>query len=836
MRPPVSLQAFRPALRSLVRSRSFAITAVLTLGLGMGAVTAIYTLLERVVLDPLPYPQPDRLVRLKNPVPAVGAGTQWELSAAQYFYFGAHVPSLAALGLYQRSVGILTAADAQSAQRVETATVTASIFDLLGARAIRGRLIDRRDDVPGAPSVAVLSDEFWRRQFGGAPDVVGRTIRVNDRPVEVIGILARGVELPPEPEQGIGAASDIWMPQQLDPAGPFYNNHVYPAVARLAPGATVAGAQAELARLTPQLVETFPQAYTAPFFASTGFHTTLTPLRRYIVGAAAGHLWILFGAVAAVFAIACANVINLLLVRLEARRRELAVRLALGAGRRNLAADALREGLLLALGGAILGLLLGWLGTRALVALAPPNVPRLANVHLDAGVLAFLAAVTVVVALALALVPAARAGVAPATVLGDGGRTTTVGRERQRLRGTLVVVQVALALVLVVGAGLLLRSFERLRHADSGMDPRGVLSVDLYLPPHRYDSAYKAWRFYGEAAARIRAIAGVRAVGMGTAIPLSGGYGCTAQGFEDHAVYQRIADAGTTTCAGQQTIAPGYFAALGIPIVEGRDLSPADNDNPTRGAVVVSRAFAHRFWGDADPIGQGIGPLGWGKPPFYHVVGVVGDVRAESMDGPLAIAVYYPVVGIPGVRSGGVANPMTLLVRVAPDRDPMSYLGAVRRTVASIDPLVPLANAEDVESVVARSMSQVTFTMTLLAIAGLAALALAAVGLFGVISYVVTRRTNELGVRLALGAQPAQLERMVVGSALRLTAIGLVIGALGGLAVGRLLRGLLSGVPPWDPAALGGSLLVLAAVAAAAAWLPARRAAAVDPTIALRQD
>jgi predicted permease len=826
----------RPTLRSLARNRAFTVAAVLTLGLGMGATTAIYTLIERVVLDPLDYPQPERLVRLKNPVPGVKAGDEWELSTAQYFYFSQHAKTLASMGLFTRGGGTFSSsAPGSEPQRVLVVAITASMFDLLGARASRGRLIDRNDDRPGAAPVIVLSHDFWRRQFGGDEGIVGQTIRLSDEPMQVIGVLAPGTDLPPDRGQAVRMTTDVWMAWRLDPAGPFANNHVNPGIARLAPGATVATAQAELDHLTRELPAAFPSAYSEQFITRYGFHTRVSPLKEYVVGDAARNLWILFGAVALVLIIACANVVNLFLVRFEARRREFAIRAALGAGWRDIAADAFREGLALSVTGSVLALALGYLSVRWLVALAPASLPRLEDLRLDGGVFLFALLLALAVALVLALVPVLGAR-RPSSLgaLGDGGRSGTAGVERQRLRSTLVVSQVALALVLVVSAGLLLESFHRLSTVNPGIDARGVLAVEVYPPDVRGDSLIKRWRLYAEIAARARAIPGVTSVGFSEAVPFGGDYGCTVQGFEDVRVYQRLKDANLTTCAGQEVTAPGYFAAMGIPILAGRDFEPNDNDSPAAGAVIVSKAFAGRFWPGEDPIGKGVGPNGRTKPPFYHVVGVVGDVHPATLDDEPAIAIYYPVVPIP--QTGRWYGSGTTLVMRTSRGSPAGYLGALRRAVNEVDKTVPLANAVEMETVVARSMSRLTFTMTLLAVAGVTALLLAAIGLYGLISYVVARRTNEIGVRLALGARPSQVEALVVRGALRLTIAGLAVGALGALAFARVLGSLLYGVAPWDPLAYLGAIFVLGVVALLAGWLPARRAAQVDPAVALRAD
>jgi putative ABC transport system permease protein len=385
-----------------------------------------------------------------------------------------------------------------------------------------------------------------------------------------------------------------------------------------------------------------------------------------------------------------------------------------------------------------------------------------------------------------------------------------------------------------VGAGLLVESMQRLRAVDLGIRPHGVLTAQLYLPAQRYDGLPKMWRFYGAALERLRALPGVEAAGLTSDLPLGGGYGCTVQGFEDPVVRQRIADAGGTLCAGQEPTSPGYFEAMGIPVLSGRSLTQDDLDHPERGSVVVSKAFAERFWPGEDPIGKGVGPNGFTKQQFYRVVGVVGDVYAGSAAGEHGLAIYYPVLRIPGT-AGWWPNPMTLVVKTRLG-DPVSLLPAVQTAIREVDPTIPVADVEAMETIVDRSMAQLSFAMVLLAIAAATALVLSAVGLYGVVSYVVSRRTGEIGIRMALGAEPRQVARLVVSGSVKLALMGASFGIIAALGFTRVLRGLLYGVQPTQPLTYLLAALVLGIVAALAAYLPARRAARVDPMIALRAE
>jgi putative ABC transport system permease protein len=530
--------------------------------------------------------------------------------------------------------------------------------------------------------------------------------------------------------------------------------------------------------------------------------------------------------------VAAANVANLLLVRLEGRRRELAVRAALGAGWGALTRHLMAEGAVLSLAAGVLGVLLAWAGTAFLLTLAPETLPRIDNVAFGAGEILFGLALSVGITLSITALLALRRTPILIT-LGGEGRGATGGRERTRFRSGLVMAQMAFALVLVVGAGLLIESFAKLRAIDLGFDPGETLAVTVYLPDAEYGTMDAVWRFHDQFHERVAALPGVRAVGAGSGLPVESGYGCTAHGFEEAEVRSRLEASGQTNCAGLVVTVPGYFEALGIPLVAGRTLTAADSENPDRGAVVVSRAFAERFWPGEDPVGKGISPGGLHEP-FYRVVGVVGDVPAGAADGPPAVAAYYPVIPIPE-RWGWQMPTLSLLVRLD-GADPGSMVPVIGSLARELDPAALVGNDRTMRSIVAASLSTVSFTMVLLGVAGTLSLVLAAVGLYGVVSHVVTTRRREMGVRVALGARPGQVQGQVVGRAMTLVAAGLLLGVVGALAGTRLLQGFLYEVEPNQPTSFLAAGLLLAAVALVASWLPARRAARVDPIIALRAE
>ncbi len=826
------------ALRGLTRARGFTVVAVLTLALGLGGSAAVYSLLDRVVLDPLPYPDADRLVQLRNQVPGVGPDERWSLSTAQWAHFTDHARTLESVGLYLPMGGNLVTAEGP--RRARGVRVTESMMGLLGARAVRGRVLLPADDEPGAPRVAVLSHAFWTDVLGADPDVVGRTLTFSDRPVEVVGVLEPRVGLP-----GVSPAlqPDLWMTLQVDRAGRFVNQHVFPGLGRMAPGATPAAVEAEVARLTPRLAESFPEAYSERFLDHYGFRTEVLPLKESVLGTLDRNLWVVFGGVLLVLAVAAANVANLFLVRIEDRGRELAIRRALGAGRGALARHLLAESVVLTGLGTALALGAAWVAVPLLAGLAPGDLPRIHGVGLTGGAVGLTLGLAVLTSLALAGWPILALDAAPRDALAGGARGGSVGRASSRVRSGLVVGQVALALTLSVGAALLLQTLSGLARTDVGFEPDGVVAVDIHLSARRHTDDVALWSFYRELLSRVEAIPGVASAGVGEEIPVRGGYGCTVQGFEDEAVYDRVRDAGQTTCAGQERVTPGYLEALGIPLVQGRALTAADHDDPGRGSVVVSRAFADRFWPGEDPIGKGVAPGGRTEPPFYTVVGVAGDVPARSSDGapPLsqtAMAVYYPVrkhPDTPARWSYWWPGSMTLVARTD-GADPSALVPAIRAAVRELDPEVPVTGVTTLDAVVDEASAELSFLSLLLLTAAAVALALSAVGLYGVVAYVVSRRTREIGMRLAVGAGPGRVVRMVVWGSLRLAAAGLVVG-LGLAAVGtRVLESLLVGVEPTDPGAWAWACAVLAAVATLAAWLPARRAAGVDPAEALRAE
>jgi predicted permease len=812
------LSDFRFALRSLRKTPGFTAVAVLTVALGIGATTALFTVLYSVVLAPLPYDAPDELVALDSPVPKLAPDAVWGLSEAGYFHFKNTTRTLADLGAYTTTEFNL-ASDA-GARRVTAALVSKSLLDVLRARPALGRLFVEEEDRPGGPRPVVLGHDFWLREFGGDSSVVGSTIELQTVSRAVVGVAA-GFHLPQ-------ATVDVWLPWQLDPLRPPVNAHFIAAIGRLNPGFDVGDARREMAALTERLPELFPQAYSTEFLRRYDFTTRVRSLHESVVGAVDGVLWILLVAVGLVLVIAAVNVGNLFLLRTESRRREFAVRTAMGAGRGDLARQGLAEGLLLAVAAAVLALALADGGIRLLLALAPSWLPRLNEIEVGWTAAGFATVTSLVTGAAVGLLPLARARIDFGMLRDVTGGLSATARHYP-VRSVLVVSQVALAVVLLAGAGLLLRSLERLRRVEPGLDPTNTVTFELNLPAARYGSYEAVLRFYRELVERVEALPGVAAVGAG-GLPLRDfpPGSCTLAFVED----QPTSADDRPRCIPTQIVAPGYFRALGIPL-RGTGPEWAETEAASAGAVVTA-ALARRLWPNEDPIGKGIRGNTWVRP-FYRVVGVTGDLYAEGLDRAPTEAVFYPMIPMPGAPLWTPPRSMSLIVRThGAGADELA--GPVRRIVSEIDRSIPIGRVLTMGQVMARSLAHRSFAMMLIAIAAGMALALSVVGLYGVVAHVVAQRGKEIGIRMALGARSEQVAGHVLRDAMLLGGAGAALGVVGAFGVTRVLRSLLFEISPFDPVTLMTVTALVLAVTAAASLIPARRAARVDPMVALRYE
>ena len=827
------LTDFRQAARSLARAPGFTAVAVLTLGVALGMATAIYAALKQVVLDPLPYADAGRLMVLQSEVPGSGTDEAWGASTAQYFYFGEHAQAVEAIGAMQSGADIRVVNPDGRGIRTAAVQATSGIPPLFDARPVVGRLLATQDDAPGAPLVVLISDGLWRTHFGADPDIVGKPAQLemgaNRIAADIVGVVSTA-----------GATAfdqaDLWLPLQLNPAGPHYNQHTYMVIAKRKARVSLAAAQTEIDGLTGELAEAFPQVYGTfnidgeafGFMERFGFRSRWHSLKDYVAGAATAPLWIAQAAIALLLVIAWVAVANLVLARIETQRPELAVRSALGASRaavlRQLAATCL-----LIVGGAwLVGTVLGWWLCTAFVAADPVDLPRAEQIGLDGGTLLVTASAAVLVAASLALAGAWRLRGLPAEIA-DAGRGATAGRARLRARSVLVAAQVAVAFVLLIGAGLLVTSFRNLTAVHPGIDPAGT--VTMRLAPGSIP-ADDWWPLLRELQAEAAALPGALSVGAAQRLPLTADTpGCTAVWFEDQAVGARLNEAKLSLCSSQDFVTPGYFAAVGIPVLSGRAFSVQGFDDPAERGAVVSRAFVAKFFPDEEPIGKRISAYGW---PWFSIVGVVGDTYPTSVAAEPTPQVYYPLTGIPS-EAGWDALPMALAVRTALS-EPAALLPTLRRVVADLHPDIVIEDVAPLSAVVERSMRQDRFMAALVGFAAVSALLFAVVGLYGVVAYVVARRGNEIGMRMAVGALPAQVRRMMVFASLKTVAAGLAIGVAASLGLGGVMRGLLFGVAPTSPAVYAASILVLTSAAALASWFAAGRAARITPMDALRTE
>jgi len=806
------LNDVRLTLRGLLKAPAFSAVIVLTLAVAIGANTAIYSVVEAVLLRPLPYADPNRIVRIAaTTIPTAPGPRQLPFSDRGYWHFADNNRSFESFGGFAaQDLRVPLTGDGTPVQ-VQVARVTVSAFEVLGVLPERGRLPTAEEDIPDAPWVALLAHELWVDRFGSDPGIIGRTVELNGTTVEVIGVMPARFDFP-SPD------TDAWTTYRLNPASENYGGHHIEGLARLAPDATPASAEED----AESLIARFPEVgYGAQWF--TGVFdggARVWTLQEDVVGDARLPLLVLLGTVAFVLLIACSNVANLLLVRGETRTRERAVRLALGSGRGRLVRLALTESVLLALMGGAAGVLLAWLGVRALVAMAPPSIPRLDEIGIRGSVLAFTLAVSVLAGLLFGTFPALRTGSRKSlAALRDGGRGPTIGRERHRTRSLLVVTQVALALVLLVGSGLMVRSFRQLSAVDPGFDGRGVLTFSVKPLPTKYQGPEGYAGFFDQLRERLEGLAGVTTAGGVNNLPLTGGGARLTTVIEE---FPPAEDEFPPVFLVRRAT-PGYFEALDVPVVEGRSFT-ADDHNLRLGSVVISASVKEQYWPTTSALGKRISVAGIPTT----VVGVVGDVHDASLELPADQFVYLPMLDSVG---GGVAE---LTMAVETEGDPLALVPAVRAAIERLDPDVPISEVRTLETVVADSLSRTTFTMTLLVLGAAVALFLGSVGIYGVISYIVTQRTAEIGVRLALGASPGSLGALVLSQGMRLAAAGVVVGLLAALGLGRVIASLLYGVTPMDPVALVAGSLSFLAVAAVATLVPAMRAARTPPAEALR--
>jgi predicted permease len=817
----------RQVLRRLGRAPLFTAITLITLAAGIGANTVIFSVLEGVLLKPLPYPHPDELIGVWHTAPGVGI-KNLEMSPSIYFIDREQNTTLQDIGVYNNdSLGVTGTGEPEQVPGMD---VTDATLPLLGAKPVLGRLFTREDDSPGTPETALISYGYWSQKFGRDPNVIGRSITLDGKPRQIIGVLPQDFHFLDEGDPA------IFLTLKWDRNKTKLGNFSYRALARLKPGVTMAQASADMARLLPISIRSFPapEGFSASLFEKAQFAPNLRPLKQDVVGDIGNVLWVLMGSIAVVLLIACANVANLLLVRVEGRRQELAVRAALGAGWKRIAADLLFESVTLGLLGSALGLALAYAALRVLVAIAPTGLPRIHEIGVDFPVLLFTLVIALFSSLLVAAIPVFKyAGSRLNTGLREGGRALSQSREQHRARNALVVVQVALALVLLICSGLMIRTFRALMRVPPGFaSPESVQTFRYYILETDVPDteAERVVRMDQEVLNKLAAIPGVSKVSFSSGVPFDH-IGSNDPIFVQDRTYS---ESDLPPLRRFKFISPGFFSTLGTPFIAGRDLT-WDDIYQRLPVAIVSENLAREYWHDpGNALGKRI-RVG-NNDDWREIIGVVGNTYDDGVDKDPAFCVYWPVImnhfeGQKEQLRRGIA----FAIR-SPRAGSEAFLKEIRQAVWSVDSNVPLSQVHTLGYLYKESMARTSFTLVMLGVAGGMALLLGIVGIYGVIAYSVSQRTREIGIRMALGAQQQTLTAMFVRHGLWLAGIGIVCGLAASFAVMRLMSSLLFHVSPLDPITYLAVTAGVIATVYVACYLPSRRAATVDPVEALRAE
>jgi len=800
------LADLRYGIRRLLKSPGFALVAVVALGLGIGANTAIFSLVDRVLIRPMPYADPDRLVTL------------WE--DASYINFPRNTPSVANFEDWKKQNQVFTGL-AGSRDRAGSLTgdgppemvlggaVTINLFEVLGVQPILGRAFTEDDDRPGV-NVIILSYGLWQSRYGAEPGVIGRSILMNDAKTTIIGVMPPGFTLPKRKTQFLSPAQ--FTPQMLNNR----RQHLLAVIARLKPGITLARAQSDMTAIAGRLAQQYPET-------NRQLGAVVVPLKDQIVGNTGTALLVLLAAAGCVLLIACANVANLLLAKAAAREREMAIRTAMGAARGRLIIQMITESVMLALAGGVLGLLLARLSMRVLVALIPTGLPGASELSIDGRLLAFTLGISLLTGIVFGIAPAFETtSLEVSEKLKEGGRAGVSGK-RRRFRDALVVAEVALALILLVSAGLLLQTLRNLHAIDAGFNPENILTMSTRLPSPKYADPSKRVAYFEAVVQKIRGLPGVVSAGFTSNLPF------TSQGYTaDFSIEGRPFAPGTSQNALYREVTKDYLQALRVHLLEGRLFGSDDRANSLP-VVIINETFKKQFWANESPLGKRVQTSG-DNTPYQTIVGVVADVRERGLELDMKPAVYLPVVQLPF----GWNNPHQLAIRTA--MDPHAIAKAAREAIWAVDRDQPIADVRTMDDIVDLEVANHKQQTALLGVFAALALVLASLGIYGVLSYAVTQRTREIGVRVALGASISDVTRMVVGHGIALTMLGIAIGTGVALAVTRSMTKLLVGVQAADPAIYAAVALLLSIVALVACYVPAARAARVDPMVALREE
>ena len=819
------LNQLKQVFRRLAHAPLFTIVTLITIAAGVGGNTVVFSVLESILLKPLPYPRPSELIGVWQTAPGVNI-PNLNMAPSNYFIYREQNQTLQDIGVYDSSRANLTGAG--EPERLDTLDVTDGTLPLLGIPPALGRTFTRQDDSPGSPDTAVITYGFWQKRFGGSNSVIGQTITLDGRPTQIIGVMPQQFHFLDYPDPA------AILPFKWDRSKTHLGNFSYESLARLKPGVTLEQANADIARLIPLVPRSFPspEGFDVKIFEHARIGPNLHPLKNDVVGDVGSTLWVLMGSIGLVLLIACANVANLLLVRVDGRRQELAVRSALGAGPLRIAGELLMESCILGMLGSGLGLALAYGALRVLIATAPAGLPRLQEIGIDGTVLLFTFAISILASLFFGSIPVFKyAGVRLNTGIREGGRALSQSREQHRVRSVLVVVQVALALVLLICSGLMIRTFRALTHVSPGFaDPATMQTFGISLADQQRKDDESVVRTFEAMRAKIAAIPGVSAVTLSTAFPMDGRNSSDIVFAQD----RPMTEGQLPPIRRQIFVIPGFFAAEGTPIVAGRDFTWSDLYQKLPVAI-VSENFAREFWkSPAEALGQRIRIAS--TDDWREIIGVVGNVYYDGVHKSPPSVAYWPILR---VNFEGQPHDVTgyIVFGIRSSRaGSQSFLKEVRDAVWSTDPNVPLSRVSTLQFFYTQSMARTSFTLIMLAVAAVMALLLGVVGIYGVIAFSISQRVREIGIRMALGAQQKVVTAMFVRHGLVLTCIGVAFGLAVSIAVMRLMASLLFHVNPTDPLTYTGVTLGLVATAFLASYLPSRRAASVDPVEALRAE
>jgi predicted permease len=820
-------QDLRYGVRMLLKKPGFSLIAIFTLALGIGATTAIFSVVNGVLLKPLPYPQPEELVAVRFTAQGLG-NIPMGISRSTYFIFREQSRTFQDIGLSNNFTSVNVTGLGEP-ERTPAIRVTDGLLPILGVTPLLGRSFTRADDSPDSADTVILTYGYWSRKFGGDPSVMGRTIELDGKLHTIIGVLPEGFRF--LDQTNLAMVLPLKLDREKTYLGPFGGA----GIARLKPGVTLQQANADVARMLPIVHRTFPPPprYSLKMYEDMRLVPNIRSLKQEVVGDVDKVLWVLLGGISLVLVIACANLANLLLVRAEGRRQELAIRAALGASRGRIAAQLFFESLIIAVCGGLFGLGLAYGALRVLVALAPQGLPRLHEIGIDGNVMLFTLAVSLAASLLFGSVPAFKyAGAGLGIGLRAGERSMSESRERHRARGVLVIVQVALALILLVSSGLMIRTFLALTSVNPGfVAPAEVQTFRISIRAAQVKDAERVVRIQEEILRKLEAIPGVSSVGLSRSVPMDG-INFNGPVFAKDRAY---APGEVKSLYQFLLIAPGYFKTLGTPLVAGRDFTWSEIYNKVPIAI-ISEKFAREYWGGpASAIGKQIRESE--KDDWREVIGVVGDVHQDGVDQEAPASLYWPILyaNFSGDPNVFVERNVAFAIR-SPRAGSEGLMNEVRQAVWSVAPYLPLADVNTLDYFYTRSMARTSFTLVMLAVAGGMALFLGIVGLYGVIAYSVSQRRQEIGIRMALGAGRSEVLKLVISQGIKLALIGVAIGLAGALGLTRFLSGLLYSVKPDDPMTFVAVSALLMAVALLASYLPARQAAKVDPLVALRHD